>query len=161
MSFISRLLGFKAAPVAPINQSIVDGIYGLLIWDPETRWWIGTYECPINGTFRLEVTAESDSNAEPSAILRDLFVLVQARIADTRKMVIDDFLPSFNEDWNDDKPLSFEEFSRLICPESIHVWDYGCVEVSYKEATDDEFLGGHSLIVSFHEDGSSTVGLEG
>jgi len=166
MSFFRDL--FRKIPSAkpdftgsPSQASIHDPVYGILEWEPDPGWWVGRYVCPGSGEFRLLVDPTDNKEREPNAELRTFYMTIQSQIVQARDMAIDDFLPTFNSGWNEGEPLTKEEFSQLIKPENVHIWDYGSIEVSYQEADDNECLGGHSLVVSFHTDGSTTIGLEG
>jgi len=165
MGFFSELFReFKKAkpvPRDPNQKAFEDPVYGHLDWDADPAWWVGTHTCAINGQFRLVVDPSEEQDRLPVADLGAFFASVRPLISSAKAMAVEYFLPTFNENWNEGAPLNAEQFSALLKPESVHVWEYGSVEVSFQDADDTEPLGGHSLVVSFNTDGTSTVGFEG
>lgn len=151
----------KPATGDPIVKEISDPAFGALVWDSDSGWWTGIFACPGMKPFRLTVDAGSELDRRPSPVSRERFDAVREKIAGCKQQAIEDFLPTFNEHWNEGTPWTARQMSDMLEPDTVNVWDHGDVEVSFQEVGDTEWLGGHVLMVSFHLDGSTTIGLEG
>ena len=148
-------------PESPKQWSIHDDVYGPLEWEASPAWWVGEYVCPVHGPFRLTVAPSDEPGLLPDAKPKAFFATLKPQLASAKKTAVDDFLPTFNKEWNDEAPLSAGEFASLLKPESIYVSQDGSVCISFQEADDTEPLGGHCLGVTFETDGSSSVTLQG
>lgn len=145
----------------PAITEIADPVFGPLVWSSDPGWWTGAFVCDDKTRFRLTVDAGDTPDRRPPAESREHYAAVCDKIAGCKTMAVEDFLPKFNEEWNDQEQWTSAQLSDLLSPQSVHVWSHGSVEVSFQERGDEELLGGHVLAISFHDDGSTTVGLEG
>ena len=159
---LNALRGFPPdVPNGPTETVIHDAVLGELRWDSGVGWWEGKFACPENGEFELIIPPSETESRTPEPQLVVHFASMKSLIAKSKGDAIDGFLPTFNEDWNDESPLTAHEFAQFLKAERIQLHDDGAIEISYAEADECEILGGHALVITVNRDGTKDVGIEG
>ncbi|MDQ2686365.1 MAG: DUF2262 domain-containing protein [Armatimonadota bacterium] len=137
------------------ERTIHDETLGLLTWNSRLDWWEGRFLLapghPIGFSIGVE---EDDSDANPTAEIQRTRLLL-GRLPElepeARQLAADELLDIYNEEWNDDAPLSAEEFMARLTLDDIGIAPDGSAELFYQ---DDGLFAGHAVLVSLDADGN-------
>jgi hypothetical protein len=140
---------------------INDPVFGELKFDPTDYllWYKGSAQFAPDDDVEVIIHTEG---GEPFGILeraRAAFTVIQHRAAEYPPLAAKELLDAYNENWNDEQPISAETFASRIWLYQFSFEPDGTVQLNYD---DDEMFLGHAIAV--HLDGDLNVlwaGLEG
>jgi hypothetical protein len=140
---------------------INDAVLGELKFDPTDYllWYKGVGQFAPGDDVEVIVKIKG---GEPFDILeraRAAFTVIQHRAAEYPPFAAKELLDAYNENWNDEQPISAETFVGRIWLYSFAFDPDGTVELRYDD--DDMFLG-HTIVVHLDADlNVSWGGIEG
>lgn len=140
---------------------IIDPVFGELKFDPTDylRWYKGVAQFAPGDDVEVIV---SINGGEPFDIIeraRAAFTVIQHRAAEHPPFAAKELLDAYNENWNDEQPITAETFVNRISLFSFAFDPDGTVELRYDD--DDMFLG-HTIVVNLDADlNVSSSGIEG
>jgi hypothetical protein len=132
---------------------IVDEVLGMLTWNDQLDWWEGRTEMAPGHLIGISVSVE-DETAPPTVEVeqaRRVLLRLREREAEARLVAAEELLAIYNDEWNDDDPISEEEFMARLTLDDLAVASDGSAELFYQ---DDNLFAGHTVLVSIGADGN-------
>jgi hypothetical protein len=137
------------------ERTIHDEVLGTLTWNDTLDWWEGRVELVPGHGIGLSLTVEEDEADAPAvaeiAFARDLLARLREREPEARVVAAEELLEIYNEEWNDEEPLSEEEFMSRLTLEDVNIAPDGSAELYYQ---DDGLFAGHTVLVTVGADGN-------
>lgn len=137
------------------ERTIHDETLGLLTWNNRLDWWEGRFLLAPGQPVGISIGVEEDDpDTEPTAEIQRARLLLDGLAElepEARQLAADELLDIYNEEWNDDDPLSAEEFMTRLTLEDIGIAADGSAELFYQ---DGGLFAGHAVLVSLDADGN-------
>lgn len=132
-----------------------DDILGTLTWNSELEWWEGRVSLPLGHSVGISLSVEEeDAEVEPVLEAEQAHRVVrwlQEDEPEARQLAADELLSIYNEEWNDDEPLSEEEFIARLTLDDVNIAPDGSAELFYK---DTGLFAGHTVLVTLDAAGN-------
>ena len=122
---------------------------GRMTWADNYDWWLTQLEIMPGLVIDAYVTpVEGQSDMEAITVLQEFTRWLRLNEQSAREFAAAQLLGNYNDNWNDDAPITPEAFVKLLRLESVGV-DPGQGAELFCE--DGNLFGGHCIIVSVNE----------
>lgn len=135
------------------ETTLEDDVLGPLTWNEQLDWWEGQVELSPGHLIGLSVSVEEET-APPTVEMeqaRRVLLRLREHEPEARLVAAEELLPIFNDEWNDDEPMTEEEFTARLTLEDLSVAADGSAELFYN---DDNLFAGHTVLVTVGSDGN-------
>ncbi|BAZ39603.1 hypothetical protein NIES4101_55570 [Calothrix sp. NIES-4101] len=133
------------------EQTIYDEILGELAWDDDDECWSSQVQFTLEHI--VNVTIDPD-DAETGAVImksRQSFAKLQENELNIRRLISDQMLKIYNDNWNNGEIIDTQDFIDSIKLEDIVFYANGNIQLFYN---DGYLFAGHGIIVSIDEYGN-------
>jgi hypothetical protein len=163
ISFLNTEEGEPAGPKEEEEEAVADiddPEFGRLKWNSEFQYWQGA-RTALGNEYTIQITPCSAEDRRISDPARQSFRRVASNLSEVFEQATDSVLPDFREQWSREEAFSRDRLRQLLYLSTIVIEPDGYLEVEFSDQSEEEFLGGHSVVSRFHPDGTREVVLEG
>ncbi len=132
------------------SQTINDETLGQLVWDEQVKWWEGQREITPGLTIPVSVSPNDVALETVLAQAGRMFLRVQQSEASLRQSASEVLLELCNEEWNEEEPISGEDFIGRMTPKELAIESDGSATLYYH---DGNLFWGHSILVEIDDMG--------
>ncbi|HEY1406055.1 MAG TPA: DUF2262 domain-containing protein, partial [Spirochaetota bacterium] len=142
---------FPETKKASGTKPITDAVLGTLVWDDRFDRW----ETRISFGAKTPVDVSIETGGDNAALKRagKAITRLQTNEPAARLYAAEQLLESYNDNWNDGKPITVAAFAKKITLESVSIGPDGECELYYD---DGDLFAGHCIIVSMDAKGGFT-----
>jgi len=137
------------------ERTIHDEMLGALTWNSQLGWWEGQAEIAPDRSVTFSVSVEDEETDEEPRVeienARRVLLRLPEQEPEARQLAADELLDIYNEEWNDDDPLSAEEFMTRLVLDDVGIFADGSAELFYQ---DGGLFTGHAVLVTLDAAGN-------
>jgi len=126
---------------------------GPMSWNEQLEWWEGSIRLTSDIPFILCVFARPRETNARAITQQSRHAIERVRSLEraSREYAADQLLEIHNSEWAQGNPISGEEFSRRLVPDSLVIHETGYAEIHFR---DGGLFWGHSVSVRIQADGN-------
>lgn len=131
------------------EDAVHDEVLGKLTWNSDFDWWEGDVDLSPNHSISISLTVDSgDEKSDIDSLIRHgrrIVAFIREHEPEARLVAAEELLDIYNQEWNDGKPLTEQEFIDRLTLDDINIAADGNAELFYK---DDDLFAGHTVLVT-------------
>jgi hypothetical protein len=128
-----------------------DAILGRLIWEDRDRCWRGEVEFAPGQRVEVSIWPEGEDIREVLPRAHRSYAWIQQHEDFAQRCVAGRLLGLFNDRWNEEGPITQDEFLERIELAGIDFLGDGAIELWYDDG--DELFSGNAISVAFDAEG--------